>query len=222
MSSRETVELQPQTPSRRPLPAQRWGFLPTRPFWNLAALTPVSFVVWFPAVFFYDWLRALGLPWWQNGLGCLVFMAVWAGLVERWSRRYFVRRYRCVLRSSEVPSEAPGSLDPASEPQRKLPIVATAEFWNYAFARLFGWAKGIAQILFEFVFFMSAFYPSWRVVLGFFLLVVAISLGLGCWQRRLLRSHLEGAEAGRALAGGAMAAESGRDPGEGFMAADRK
>ncbi|WP_434422269.1 hypothetical protein [Nannocystis pusilla] len=176
--------------------------MPTQPFWSLAALTPVSFAFWFPAVVFYDWLRTLGLPWWQNGLGCMVFMAVWAGLVERWSRRYFVRRYRCVLRSSEFPSEAPGSLAPASEPQRKPPIVATAEFWDYAFARLFGWAKGIAAMLFEFVFFLS--------------------LALGWWQRRLLRSHLEGARAGKALAGGAMAVPSGGGPSEGLMAADRK
>lgn len=222
VGSRETVELQQRlTSSRPPLPAQRWGFLPTRPFWNLAALTPVSFAFWFPAVVFYDWLRTLGLPWWQNGLGCMVVMAVWAGLVERWSRRYFVRRYRCVLRSSDVPSEAPGSLAPASDPQRKPPIVATAEFWDYAFARLFGWAKGIAAMLFEFVFFMSAFYPSWRVVLGAFLVVAAMSLALGWWQRRLLRSHLEGAGAGKALAGGAMAVSSGRGPSEGLTAADR-
>ena len=218
MSARETAELQQRlTPSRRPLPAQRWGFLPTRPFWNLAALTPVSFVFWFSAVVFYDWLRTLGLPWWQNGLGCLVFMVVWAGLVERWSRRYFVRRHRCVLRSSEVPREAPGSLAPTSEPQRKPPIVATSEFWDYAFARWFGRAKGIAEMLFEFVFFMSAFYPSWRVVLGFLLLVVAISLGLGCWQRRLIRAQLEGVRAGPALA-----VSSERGPSGGLTATGRK
>ncbi|MFY0538472.1 hypothetical protein [Nannocystis pusilla] len=76
-------------------------------------------------------------------------------------------------------------------------------------------------MLFEFVFFMSAFYPSWRVVLGAFLVVAAMSLALGWWQRRLLRSHLEGAGAGKALAGGSMAVSSGRGPSEGLMAADR-
>src|SRR5690606_34146416 len=90
VTPRETMDLRQRwTPSRGPLPPQRWGILPTEEFWSLAALTPISFVFWLAALFFYDWLVSFGLPWWQNGLGCMVFAAVWAGLMERWSRKFF-------------------------------------------------------------------------------------------------------------------------------------
>lgn len=198
------MELRQQlTSSRGPLPPQRWGFLPTEQFWNLAALTPISFVFWIGAAFFYDWLVSFGWPWWQNALGCMVFAAAWAGLVERWSRKYFIHRRLRALRSPEGQlGEARGELVPSSKLQRGLPIFATAEFWDYAFERWFGRAKVVASMLFEFVFFMAAFYPSWQVFFGSFFLLIVMSLGLGWWQRRLIRSQLEaGARAGPALAG---------------------
>lgn len=73
--------------------------------------------------------------------------------------------------------------------------VPTHAFWDYAFARWFGRAKGIASMLFQFIFFMVAFYPSLAVFVGSFSLLVAISLGLGWWQRRLLRAQLGAGQA---------------------------
>ncbi|MCY1060261.1 hypothetical protein [Nannocystis sp. SCPEA4] len=153
------------------------------------------------------------MPWWQNGLGCLVFTAVWAGLVERWSRQYFIRRRMRALGSPEDPfEEAPSELVPVQEPQRGLPIVATSEFWDYAFEKLFGGGKTVAYVILNAMFFMVAFFPSWQVLVGSFLVMVAISLGLGCWQRRLIRSQLEGAQAGSVLVGSSIPSlQSGDD-----------
>lgn len=191
------------TPSRGPLPPQRWGFLPTEQFWSLASLTPISFIFWLGAVVFFDWLVSFGWMWWQNALGCMVFIAAWAGLVERWSRKYLMRQRLRALRAPEGRlGEAQGELVASREVQRGLPVFATAEFWDYAFKRWFGRARGAASMLFELAFFMAAFYPSWRVFFGSLSLLIGISLGLGWWQRRLIRSQLEaGAQAGAALAG---------------------
>lgn len=203
MTLRETVDLRPRlAPSRGPLPPQRWGFLPTEQFWRHAALTPISFGFWFVAIAVYNWVRSFGWPWWQNGLGFMAFTAVWAGLVERWSRRYFVRRRMQALSSPEgLFDEMRGELVPAPAPQQGLPIVATHEFWDYAFERLFGRGKTVAYIVFNGAFFMVAFYPSWSVLLGAFSVVLAISLSLGWWQRRLIRSQLAGARADMVLSG---------------------
>lgn len=200
-------------PSRGPLPPQRWGFLPTEQFWSLASFTPISFVFWLGAAFFYDWLVSLGWSWWQNGLGCVVFTAVWAGLVERWSRKYLARRRLQALTSpDELLSETRDDLVPAPEPQQGLPVFATHEFWDYAFARWFGRAKGVASMLFEFVFFMAAFYPSWKVFFGSLFLLILMSLGLGRWQRRLIRAQLpRGAQVDPTLAAPPRSA-SGRPP----------
>ena len=82
-----------------------------------------------------------------------------------------------------------------------MPVVATREFWHYAFARLFGRARGVAFKLYEFVFFMAFFYPSVLVWVGTFSLLVVTSLSLGAWQRRLLRRELEaGVSPGLSLA----------------------
>lgn len=197
-------------PSPGPLPPQRWGFLPTEQFWDLASFTPISFIFWFGAAFFCDWVFPLGWPWWQNGLVFMVFTAVWAGLVERWSRKYLVRRQ---LRALTAPGgdlgDLSGELVPASEPQR-LPVFATSEFWDYAFERWFGRAKVVASMLFEFVFFMAAFYPSWPVFVGSLVLLIAMSLCLGWWQRRVIRGQLAaGAEENPALSGDVWRGQGG-------------
>ena len=186
-------------PSRGPLPPQRWGFLPTEQFWNLAQLTPITFAFWIPAFIFHDCLVYFaGLPWWQNGLACMAFAALWAGLVERWSRQYLVRRRMRAL--TEGGLEDAEARVPSSVESQKLPVFATHEFWDYAFARLFGRARGVASTLLDFMFFMTFFYPSALVLVGTFSLLVVISLGLGAWQRRLLRRELEAdAQAGAAL-----------------------
>jgi hypothetical protein len=224
VTPRDTGDLlQRLTPSRGPLPPQRWGFLPTEQFWSLAALTPLSFVFWIVAFCFHDWIRSLGWVWWLNGLGCMVFVAVWAGFVERWSRRYLVRRRMRALSSpTGLLGEARSELVSVQEGPRGLPVVASSEFWDYAFERGFGRGKTVAYAVLSGMFFMAAFYPSWQVVVGSCLVMVAISLGLGCWQRRLIRAQLEGVRAGPALAQGAMAVSSAREPREGLTEADRK
>lgn len=202
MTPRGTVDAQQQiAPSRGPLPAQRWGLLPTEQFWALASFTPISLIFWIGAAFFYEGLLSLGWAWWQNGLGCLVFTAVWAGLVERWSRKYLVRRHLRALQAPDGPlDEAWGELIPSPAPPRTPRIFATVDFWDYAFERWFGRAKGVASMLFEFVFFMAVFYPSWQVFVGSFALLVGMSLGLRWWQRHLLKQELEaGAQAAPAL-----------------------
>ena len=204
------MELRQQlAPSRGSLPPQRWGFLPTEQFWNLAWFTPITFAFWIPGFIFYDCLVAYGgLLWWQNGLAAMAFAALWAGLVERWSRQYLARRRLRALTEGELEDAQEAPVPSAVEPQ-KLPVFPTREFWDYAFARLFGRAKGVAYTLFEFTFFMAFFYPSVLVLVGTFSLLVVISLGLGGWQRRLLRRELEaGAQPGPALVEASRASSS--------------
>ena len=43
----------------KPLPPQRWGFLPTLQFWALAFLTPVAFVYYLGVVIFVVGLTLL-------------------------------------------------------------------------------------------------------------------------------------------------------------------
>ncbi|WAS91084.1 hypothetical protein [Nannocystis punicea] len=174
--------------------------MPTEQFWNLAGFTPITLAFWIPGFIFHDWLVFLGWSWWQRGLAVMAFAALWAGLVERWSRHYLARRRKRALTEGEL-EDAQEALVPSPVEPQKLPVFATHEFWDYAFARLFGRARGVALKLFEFLFFMAFFYPSALVLGGAFSLLVVISLGLGAWQRRLLRRALEvGGQPGPALA----------------------
>ncbi|MDC0721652.1 hypothetical protein [Nannocystis bainbridge] len=174
--------------------------MPTEQFWNLARFTPITLTFWIPGFIFYDCLVYFGgLSWWQNGLAAMAFAALWAGLVERVSRRYLARRRMRALTEGGTPDAQEARVPSPAGPQ-KLPVFPTHEFWDYAFARLFGRAKGVASALFEFMFFMVFFYPSVSVFFGAFSLLVGISLGLGAWQRRLLRRELEAdAQPGPAL-----------------------
>ena len=56
------------------LPAQRWGFMPTDQFWQLAAFMPITFICF----------NLFALVWWQQALGFSIFYAIWGGLVERY------------------------------------------------------------------------------------------------------------------------------------------
>lgn len=228
MSDPGILELQQQlAPSREPLPPQRWGFLPTEQFWNLASFTPIAVVFWLPVGFFYEWILTLGWPWWQNGLSVMVFATVWSGVVERGSRKYLARRRLRALTEGTlgeaqlVPSSA--ELVSSSAQPQKMPIVATREFWHYAFARLFGRARGVAFKLYEFVIFMAFFYPSALVWFGAFSLLLITSLSLGAWQRRVLRRELEagtrapGTAFGRGTIGGAVALLADRSSCESFL-----
>jgi hypothetical protein len=205
VTDRGALDLQQQlAPSREPLPPQRWGFLPTEQFWSFASFTPIALVFWLPAGFFYEWLVTLGWPWWQNGLAFMAVLTVWSGLVERGSRKYLARRRLRALTEGTlgeaqlIPSSA--ELVPSSAQPQKMPVVATREFWHYAFARLFGRARGVAFKLYELAIFMAFFYPSALVWFGAFSLLLVTSLSLGAWQRRLQRQELEtGAQPGPAL-----------------------
>ncbi|PCC69455.1 hypothetical protein SAMN02745121_08942 [Nannocystis exedens] len=180
--------------------------MPTEQFWNLASFTPIAFVFWLPLGFFYEWILTLGWPWWHNGLAFMVLATVWSGLVERGSRKYLARRRLRALTEGTLDEvqlvSSSAELVPSSAelvPQ-KMPVVATRGFWHYAFARLFGRARGVAFKLYEFVIFMAFFYPSALVWVGTFSLLVVTSLSLGAWQRRLLRRELEaGTQPGPAL-----------------------
>jgi len=212
---RGTMELRQQiAPSRGPLPPQRWGFLPTGQFWNLAWFTPITFAFWIPGFIVHDWLVFLGWSWWQRGLALMAFATLWAGLVERWSRNYLVRR-RMRARTAGELDDAQEALVPSPVEPQKLPVFATHEFWDYAFARLFGRARGVAFRLFDFMFFMAFLYPSALALVGAFSLLVALSLSLGAWQRRLQRRELEaGAQPRPALAGSARSTSGLRGTGD--------
>jgi len=116
--------------------------LPTDEFWTFAFLTPISVIFWGGAAVFITWLHSFGWVWWQNALAFLAFWGVWGGFVERWSRKHLARRRPSQRALSDdapagrlTPALSPPerALVPSQEPPRKLQIVATAEFLDYAF-----------------------------------------------------------------------------------------
>lgn len=201
------------TPSYQPLPPQRWGFLATNQFWVHASLTPISIIFWAGAAVFFtctDFFNVL--VWWQQALGFLAFCAVWGGLVERYSRRYFARRrmrlradqqtglprgvdaatagaQASALSSQEGPGESSRDLVTTQRPQPDLPIVATAEFWDYAYERLFGRAADVVRVASDVAFALAIWYPGWKLKLLSFLVLLVASLSLGSWQRRRILSQ---------------------------------
>lgn len=188
------------TPLDKPLPPQRWGFLATDQFWARALLTPIAIPFWAGAAVFFVYSNIFALAWWQQALGFLAFYAVWGGLVERWYRRALARR-RMLLHAEHRPAldvamapALPGdsSHEPVSPPalRPELPIVATAEFWDYAFERLFGRAAQVARVVFDIAFVLAIFHPTWTPMIVAILAAIVLSLCLGLWQRRLLRSQL--------------------------------
>ena len=167
-----------------------------------ALLTPIAIVFWVGAAVFLTCSNLFALVWWQQALGFLAFFAVWGGLVERWSRRYFARRRMLLLSGhtaalDAAPSEAnasppsprgllgesPRALVPLQEPRSELPIVATAEFWDYAFERLFGRAAQVARVVFDVACVLALFYPTWTPTLVVVLVAIVISIWFGMWQR---------------------------------------
>lgn len=216
----------------RPLPPQRWGFLPTNQFWAHAWLTPIAIIFWAGAAVFFTFFDLFALVWWQQSLGFLVFYGVWGGLVERYTRRYLARRQvRALPRPGtdplagledatvEAPAGGPSRLPeppgpssrapvPVREPRPELSFVATAETWDLAYEKLFGRGADVAQLAVNIVLGLAIFYPSWVVKMLAFLAMLAASLGLGLWQRR------------RATAGAEVPREA-LEVGEGAAAADK-
>ncbi|WAS95366.1 hypothetical protein [Nannocystis punicea] len=153
--------------------------MPTNQFWTLAFVTPISLVFWAGAAVFLLWVHSFAWVWWHKALAFLLFYAVYGGLVERWSRRALARRQRRAFASQ--------ALVPSPAPRRALPVVATAEYWDHAFARTFGRAAGVVQLSFDFAVFMALCHPAWQVFCSTIAGLLLLSFGLGARQRRELR-----------------------------------
>lgn len=81
--------------ARKPLPPQRWGFLPTNEFWNRVARNPLALAVNGVGGIIYLWVLLfcwLPLTWWQQGIAAVIFFELWMGLFERWVRGRARRR----------------------------------------------------------------------------------------------------------------------------------
>ena len=95
-------------PLKAPLPPQRFGFLPTRGFWELAFFTPfwplcvVGYICLIAAVACLLGVSVSDLLWWHHVLLAVALTEVWSGIVElccrralrRWSRPRALRRAR--------------------------------------------------------------------------------------------------------------------------------
>lgn len=192
----------------RPLPPQRWGFLPTNEFWHHAALTPISLIFWGGVAVFFSFFDFSALAWWQQSFAWMVVWWVWAGLVERFTRRYLARRQLRALTSrrtelaeglGEATVEAPPNeralAEPAGPPSRtlvrpgaalraKLGLVQRVESFDLAFAAAFGRGAGVAQFAFQLAFGLAIFHPSgWIKLLGV-LALVGVGRWIGAWERR--------------------------------------
>ncbi|WP_434418840.1 hypothetical protein [Nannocystis pusilla] len=194
----------------QPLPPQRWGVLPTNRFWYHASLTPISLVFWAGAAVLFTCFDLFALVWWQQSLGWMVFWWVWGGLVERYTRKYLVRRRMRALAGPrtdlseglgnaalEAPAgdpmpvvERPGLPPPAPVPPRtpesKWALVQEVESWDLAYERLFGRGAGVAQFAFNLAFGLAIFHPSWFVKLLGLLALLTAARGVGAWERRSL------------------------------------
>lgn len=192
----------------RPLPPQRWGFLPTNQFWHHAMLTPISLIFWAGAAVFFVFFDLFALVWWQQSLAWMVFWWVWAGLVERYVRRYLARRQVRALadprtdvpeRLADADGEAPaGGLTPLPEPLgppsrapvpsrapgARLAFVQRVDSWDLVYERLFGRGGEVAQFAFNLAFGLAIFHPSWFVKLLGILALLGAARGVGSWERR--------------------------------------
>lgn len=95
-------------PLKAPLPPQRFGFLPTQEFWELAIYTPIFALSGMGYFFLVEAIAYLvGIPisrfaWWHHALLAFTLCEVWSGIFElfcrralrRWSRLRALRRAR--------------------------------------------------------------------------------------------------------------------------------
>lgn len=184
----------------RPLPPQRWGFLPTSEFWHFAMLTPISLIFWAGWAVFFTLFDVFALAWWQQALAFMGFYSLWAGLVERYARRHLARRRARALASPrdesatvEAPTNEPAplatspaatALAPAQAPASRLALVQRAESWDLALAQRFGRGAAVASFAFNLAFGLAIFHPSWSVKLLAVLALLAAARGVGAWERR--------------------------------------
>jgi hypothetical protein len=214
----------------RPLPPQRWGFLPTNEFWQHAAFTPISIIFWAGWAIVFGIFDLFALAWWQQALVWMVFWWVWAGLVERYTRSFLVRRRVRALAGPRTDSledmtveASAGGLTPPPEPSgsssapapsrtpgSRLAFVQRVESWDLAYERLFGRGAGIAQFAFSLAFGLAIFHPSWFVKLLGILAFVAAARGVGSWERR--QAMAAGVEMPRVAQDASRADSAGRSP----------
>lgn len=191
----------------RPLPPQRWGFLPTNQFWYHAMLTPVALIFWAGAAVFFTFFDLFALAWWQAALVWMVFWWVWAGLVERYARRYLARRRPRTLAAPATDTQgavgdaaagAHGRLTtlpepigppvlapvPSRPPASRLALVQRVDSWDRVYERLFGRGAEIAQFAFNLAFGLAIFHPSWLVKALGILALLGAARGVGSWERR--------------------------------------
>lgn len=200
----------------RPLPPQRWGFLPTNEFWHHAALTPISLIFWAGWAVFFGFFDFFALAWWQRPLVWMIFWWVWAGLVERCVRRYLARQQSRALVSPQTepamgreeasvaaPAEERALVRPGLPLRARLGLGQRVESLDLAFAQVFGRGAGAAQLAFTLAFGLAIFYPSWWVKLLGVLAFVGVGLWVGAWERRQALAPGEERPADRRMRSGA-------------------
>lgn len=201
----------PQIAPYKLLPPQRWGFLPTNDFWHHAALTPISLIFWAGVAVFFSFVDFFAFAWWQQPFVWMTVWWVWAGLVERYTRRYLARRQMQALAApradpQEPLTEPPGPPSRAPVPSRTTgsswALVQRAESWDLAYESLFGRGAKIARIAFDLAFGLAIFHPSWIVKLLGFLALLAAARGVGSWERRQAMAAGESASGPPPLPGG--------------------
>ena len=182
-------------PYHQPLPAQRWGILPTNQFWAHAFLTSAGVALWGGLSVYMILAEAMGLSWWGTALCWMVVYSGWGGLLERWTRRALVaRRRRLLLEELDRTGTVSSLLAPAELP-RMPPLGASPEFRDFAYQRLFGRGTVFVQGAQSIGFTLLVFYPSWIAFVLAMLLLFGESIALGRWERRFRRArHLTEAD----------------------------
>lgn len=165
--------------NRKPLPAQSFGFMPTNRFWAQAFLTPLSVVFWLGVVVIFEPLAShFAWSWWVTGLAFVAFFYLWGGIIE-WGARHIRDPRRT------VPIELP------AETRLGRVTFASAEFWDFSYARAFGHAAGFMQLVTTVLLFLGFFHPTWTMKLTTFALMVLASVLLGRQERAIaaLQEH---------------------------------
>jgi len=90
-------------PLKGPLPPQRFGFLPTKEFWELAMYTPfwplsvVGYICLLAALAYVLGVSVSDFMWWHHVLLAIVLTDIWSGIFERCCRGVLRRRSRARL-----------------------------------------------------------------------------------------------------------------------------
>lgn len=192
---RSTEQVTQELSLAKPLPPQRWGFLPTNQFWALAALTPIAFIYYLGMAMYFPLLDFLGLVWWQVALAIWMFHEVWGGVVERCARRHLARRQIQPLQRSGADSGDGGASRSSAyfstgAVTAPVPVDAprapafTAEDWDVFYARVYGRFSGVVQVVADLGFVLLLFYPGWlSKALALVWLVASTMVARSCKKR---------------------------------------